>query len=292
MSHLLSIDHDHARPGMEAGQPYLRLERLTKEFGKGRNVSVAVQNVSLDVKKGEFITLIGHSGCGKSTVLSMVAGLHTPTAGRVMLDGKRVEKPGADRAMVFQNYSLLPWMTVRENVFQAVDAVFGAMMPKYRKTESTEYYLRMVNLWAHRDRYPAELSGGMRQRVSIARAFAVQPRVLLLDEPFGALDALSKGALHEELLRMWSNEAARHPQTVLMVTHDIDEAVYLSDRIVVMGNGPAATIREVLEVTLERPRDKRGMMHDPACRELKERLLELLEEGFAAPTHRAELATA
>lgn len=264
---------------------YLRLDRLTKEFGKGRQRSVAIQDVSLEVAKGEFISLIGHSGCGKSTVLNLVAGLQTATSGQVLLEGQRVEAPGADRAMVFQNYSLLPWLTVRENVFQAVDAVFGALMPPYRKSEATEYYLRMVNLWEHRGKYPSQLSGGMRQRVSIARAFSVQPRVLLLDEPFGALDALTKGSLHEELLRMWSDEAKRHPQTVLMVTHDIDEAIYLSDRIVVMSNGPAARIKEVLEVPIARPRQKREVMHDRVYLRLKERLLELLEEGFARPAH-------
>jgi nitrate/nitrite transport system ATP-binding protein len=260
---------------------YLRLDRLGKEFGRGREKSVAIQDVSLDVAQGEFVALIGHSGCGKSTVLNLVAGLQEPTTGQVLLDDKRVEGPGADRAMVFQNYSLLPWLTVYQNVYQAVDAVFGNLMPTHRKREATEHYLRMVNLWDHRTKRPAQLSGGMRQRVSIARAFSVQPRVLLLDEPFGALDALTKGSLHEELLQMWSAEAQRRPQTVLMVTHDIDEAIYLSDRIVVMGNGPAATIAEVIGVPLGRPRDKRELMHDRTFLQIKERLLELLEEGVA-----------
>lgn len=267
---------------------YLRLDRLTKEFGRGKQKSVAISEVSLEVAKGEFVSLIGHSGCGKSTVLNLVAGLEMPTTGQVMLENERITGPGAERAMVFQNYALLPWLTVSENVFQAVDAVFGDLMPRDRKREATEYYLRMVNLWDHRTKKPAQLSGGMKQRVSIARAFSVQPRVLLLDEPFGALDALTKGSLHEELLRMWSNEAKRRPQTVLMVTHDIDEAIYLSDRIVVMGNGPAATIREVITVPLERPRDKRELMHNRKYLAIKERLLELLEEGFARPTSAIE----
>src|SRR5688572_24525246 len=159
---------------------YLQLDRLGKEFGRGRDKSVAIQDVSLDVAQGEFVALIGHSGCGKSTVLNLVAGLQEPTTGQVLLDGKRVEGPGADRAMVFQSYSLLPWLTVYENVFQAVDAVFGNLMPTYRKREVTEHYLRMVHLWDHRTKRPSQLSGGMRQRVSIARAFSVQPRVLLL----------------------------------------------------------------------------------------------------------------
>jgi nitrate/nitrite transport system ATP-binding protein len=260
---------------------YLKIENLRKEFRTGKTTAVAIQDVNLDVEKGEFICLIGHSGCGKSTVLNIVAGLTEPSGGRVLLDDKPIDGPGADRAMVFQNYSLLPWLTVRENVFQAVDAVFGELMPLERKAETTEYYLRMVHLWEHRFKYPAQLSGGMRQRVSIARAFSVRPRVLLLDEPFGALDALTKGSLHEELLEMWREEKSRNAQTVLMVTHDIDEAIYLSDRIVVMSDGPAATIREVLDVRIERPRVKREVMHDPQYLELKEHLLELLEEGFA-----------
>lgn len=269
---------------------YLKLDRLSKAFGKGAKRSLALNEVSLDIAKGEFIALIGHSGCGKSTVLNLVAGLETATSGEVLLDGRKVTAPGADRAMVFQNYSLLPWLTVKDNVFQAVDAVFGALRPKYWKQEATEYYLRMVNLWDHRDKYPSALSGGMRQRVSIARAFAVQPRVLLLDEPFGALDALTKGSLHEELLRMWSDEGKRTPQTILMVTHDLDEALYLSDRIVVMSNGPAATIREVLEVPIPRPRDKRRLMHDPVYLAIKERLLELLEEGHPTSASTSEAA--
>jgi nitrate ABC transporter ATP-binding subunit len=271
---------------------YLQLDRLSKEFGRGRDRTVAICDVTLEVAKGEFISLIGHSGCGKSTVLSLVAGLQVPSAGEVRLDGRTIRHPGADRAMVFQNYSLLPWLTVAANVFEAVDAVFASLMPIDRKHDATEYYLRMVNLWDHRHKYPSQLSGGMRQRVSIARAFAVQPRVLLLDEPFGALDALSRGSLQEELLLMWSKEAKRHPQTVVMVTHDIDEAIYLSDRIVVMSNGPAATIKEVLEVPLGRLRDKREMMYDPLCRELKQQLLDILEEGFVQPSYRTEATAA
>jgi nitrate/nitrite transport system ATP-binding protein len=271
---------------------YLRLDRLSKEFGSGRDRSVAIREVSLEVGQGEFVALIGHSGCGKSTVLNLVAGLLTPTTGQVLLDGIRVQGPGADRAMVFQNYSLLPWLTVFANVYQAVDAVFGGLMPTHRKHEATEHCLRMVSLWDHRAKRPSQLSGGMRQRVSIARAFAVQPRVLLLDEPFGALDALTKSSLHEELLHMWSSEARRRPQTVLMVTHDIDEAIYLSDRIVVMGNGPAATIAEVIDVPLVRPRNKRDLIHDRTFLGVKERLLELLEEGFVRPAYRSEASAA
>lgn len=277
---------------MNVMSAYLCLDGLWKEYGRGNQKSIAIREVSIDIAKGEFIALIGHSGCGKSTVLNLVAGLQEPSRGQVTLDGHRVEGPGADRAMVFQNYSLLPWLNVFENVFQAVDSVFGALKPHYMKKEITEYYLRMVNLWDHRKKFPAQLSGGMRQRVSIARAFSVMPRVLLLDEPFGALDALTKGSLHEELLRMWTNEAERNPQTVLMVTHDIDEAIYLSDRIIVMSNGPAATIAEVLEVKLERPRDKRELMHDPTYLGIKERLLVLLDGGFNQARQGSEASAA
>ena len=275
-------------PFEERETAYLRLEGLRKEFGEGTARAIAVQDVTLEVAKGEFVSLIGHSGCGKSTVLGMVAGLVEPTDGRVVLDGKAIDRPGPDRAMVFQNYALLPWLTVEENVFQAVDSVHGARMPRYMKRETTEYYLRMVNLWDHRKKKPSHLSGGMRQRVSIARAFSVRPRVLLLDEPFGALDPLSKGSLHEELLTMWTREARRDPQTVLMVTHDIDEAIYLSDRIVVMSSGPAATVREVLAVELGRPREKRELLHDPRAIDLRARLLELLEEGYIRTTSPAQ----
>jgi nitrate ABC transporter ATP-binding subunit len=262
---------------------HLELTGVGIDFPTDKGLYRALQNVNLRIDKGEFVSLIGHSGCGKSTVLNLVAGHQMPSSGKVVQDGKLIDAPRADRARAFQNYSLLPWLTVRENVFQAVDAVFGALMPPYMKSESTEYYLRMVSLWDHRQKLPSQLSGGMRQRVSIARAFAVQPRVLLLDEPFGALDALTKGSLHEELLKMWSDETKRHPQTVMMVTHDIDEAISLSARIVVMSNGPAATISEVINVPLERPRDKRELMDNRDYLDIKARLLELLQEGFARP---------
>jgi ABC-type nitrate/sulfonate/bicarbonate transport system ATPase subunit len=178
--------------------------------------------------------------------------------------------------MVFQSYSLLPWLTVEDNVCQAVEAVFKDAMPSQEKRARTERFLRMVNLWEHRRKRPSEISGGMRQRTAIARAFAVKPDMLLLDEPFGALDALTKGSLHDELLAMWRSDGRR--QTILMVTHDIDEAIYLADRVVVMTDGPAATIREIIPIPLSRPREKRSVMNDPRSLTIKEHLLSLLQK--------------
>jgi len=212
-----------------------------------------------------------------------VAGVYPPSAGIVRVNGMPVTGPGPDRAMVFQSYSLLPWLTVEENVFEAVDAVLANQMPMRDKRARAERFLRMVGLWEHRRKRPAEISGGMRQRTAIARAFAVQPEVLLLDEPFGALDALTKGTLHDELLALWRSDGRR--QTILMVTHDIDEAVYLADRVVVMTDGPAATIREVIPVPLSRPREKRAVMHDPRTLDIKERLLSLLQGSPAENAH-------
>lgn len=266
--------------------PYIRIENLQKVFTTGKNKMVAVNDINLEIRQGEFICFIGHSGCGKSTVLSMVAGLYQPSGGQIMVEGRIVKGPGSDRAMVFQNYSLLPWLTVRENVFEAVDSVYEFNHTTTEKHQITDHFLKLVQLWEHRDKKPGQLSGGMKQRVAIARAFAIKPDVLLLDEPFGALDALTKGSLHDELLRMWRDEGERR-QTVLMVTHDMDEAIYLSDRIVVMTNGPAATIGEIITVDIERPRDKRSVMHHSQYIGIKERLMELLEENFAPPLAKA-----
>jgi nitrate/nitrite transport system ATP-binding protein len=257
-------------------EPYLCIDCVSKSFQLGRETVTAVRDVSLEVRRGEFVAFIGHSGCGKSTVLNMVAGIAEPSTGSIRLGGRTVRGPGPDRAMVFQSYSLLPWLTVEDNVFQAVDAVFDEQMLPKDKRARAERFLRMVNLWEHRRKRPSEISGGMRQRTAIARAFAVKPDVLLLDEPFGALDALTKGSLHDELLALWRSDGRR--QTILMVTHDIDEAIYLADRVMVMTDGPAATIREVIPIPLARPREKRSVMHDPRYLELKEHLLSLLQK--------------
>ena len=260
--------------------PFVQIKDVRKTFKTGKGEYVALRDVNLDVSQGEFVAFIGHSGCGKSTLLNMIAGLYTPTQGSVKVDGREIKAPGSDRAMVFQNYSLLPWMSVSENVFQAVDSVYEKNLTTTAKRELSVKFIEMVGLGKHKDKLPGQLSGGMKQRAAIARAFATKPEVLLLDEPFGALDALTKGALHDELIDIW-NESAQggRKQTIFMVTHDIDEAMYLCDRIVVFTNGPAATIGEVIEVPIPRPRDKRSMSQLSIYGEIKARLIELLTVG-------------
>jgi nitrate/nitrite transport system ATP-binding protein len=256
----------------------LSIRGMGKVFESSRGPVVALHDINLDIRRGEFVSLIGHSGCGKSTLLNIIAGLYHQSAGSVTLDDRPVTRPGPDRGVVFQNYSLLPWLSVHGNVFAAVDAVYPERS-KNDKRALVDDFLRKVGLYEHRDKRPSQISGGMKQRVAIARAFATHPKVLLLDEPFGALDALTKGALHEELMRMWSGDM--QTETVVMVTHDIDEAIYLSDRIVVMTNGPAATIGEIIEVPIPRPRDKRAILHTPEWATIKERLLYLLTVAYA-----------
>lgn len=272
--------------------PEVRFDNVSKSFGKGRALYTAVTNITLDVPRGEFVSFIGHSGCGKSTLLNMVAGLFAPTRGSVLVEGVAVTEPGPDRAMVFQHHGLLPWLTVYDNVDIAVAAVFpGPLAGQGQlRSERVETVLRAVGLWEHRHKKPSQISGGMKQRTAIARAFAVQPRLLLLDEPFGALDALTKSSLHEQLLDLWS--ADRSCDTVLMVTHDIDESIFLSDRVVVMTNGPAATIREVVEINLPRPREKRAVMATRAFVELKDHLLELLTDAPSEAALELALETA
>jgi nitrate/nitrite transport system ATP-binding protein len=252
---------------------YLSIENMEIAFNTPKGKFVAVKDINLEIEKGQIVSIIGHSGCGKSTILNAVSGMLFPTKGKVILNGALIQGPGPDRGIVFQNYSLLPWLTVYENIFQAVDAALAAKS-KVEKIGLVEKYLKMVNLWEHREKYPKQISGGMKQRVAIARAFAIDPEVLLLDEPFGALDALTKGSLHIELLKMWN--LTHRTKTIIMVTHDIEEAVFLSDRIVVMNNGPAATIREIEEVHLPRPRNKKDIVNLPEYRTIRERLLSLL----------------
>lgn len=242
-------------------------------FDTSNGKFVAVKDINLEIEKGQIVSIIGHSGCGKSTILNAIGGMLFPTKGKVLLNDAVIKGPGPDRGIVFQNYSLLPWLTVYQNIFQAVDAaVFKQSRPE--KHDLVAKFLKMVNLWEHRDKYPKQISGGMKQRVAIARAFAIDPGVLLLDEPFGALDALTKGSLHIELLKIWN--LTQRSKTIVIVTHDIEEAVFLSDRIVVMNNGPAATIREVEEVHLPRPRNKKDIVSMPEYRIIRERLLSLL----------------
>ncbi len=225
----------------------------------------ALRDIHLGIDKGEFIALIGHSGCGKSTLLNLIAGLLLPTEGGLICDNKEIAGPGPERAMVFQNHSLLPWLTCFDNVYLAVERVFGGKESKDQLKKRTQEALELVNMAHATHKRPNEISGGMKQRVGIARALAMEPKVLLMDEPFGALDALTRAHLQDELLKI----VARTKSTVVMVTHDVDEAVLLSDRIVMMTNGPAATIGEILDVPLARPRNRVTLAEDPtymACR--------------------------
>jgi nitrate/nitrite transport system ATP-binding protein len=231
---------------------YLVVDDAGMVFETKKGPFVALCNIDLTVAKGEFVTLIGHSGCGKSTLLNLIAGLLRPSSGNLMVSNREIVGPGPDRGMVFQNHSLLPWMSCLENVLLAVERVFGAQESKAQLKQRALAALEMVGLTHAQEKKPQEISGGMKQRVGIARALAMEPKVLLMDEPFGALDALTRAHLQDELLRI----IAKTHSTVVMVTHDVDEAVLLSDRIVMMTNGPAATIGEIVQVQLDRPRDR------------------------------------
>ena len=259
-------------------EPYLEMRGVAKTFSTPHGPYPAVRDVTLDVARGEIVSLIGHSGCGKSTLLSLVAGLDRPTEGELRLDERVIDGPGPDRGVVFQNYSLLPWMSVWDNIFEAVDSAVAGLS-KSEKRERTEQFVHAVGLWEHRLKRPAQISGGMKQRVAVARAFSVHPEVLLLDEPFGALDALTRASLQDELIKLWTLDSST--ETVLMVTHDIDEAILLSDRIAVMTRGPAGTIGEVIDVPLARPRDRQAVLNDGAYREVRERLWYLLTVVYA-----------
>ena len=259
-------------------EPNIVLDNISVSFKTAKGSFTAVKDISLTVKKGEIVSLIGHSGCGKSTLMGTISGMVKPSKGRVLANDKMVTKPGPDRGIVFQNYSLLPWLNVYKNIFTAVDSALPGKSDKEKK-ELVESNLRMVNLWEHKDKLPGQLSGGMKQRVAIARAFTINPSILLLDEPFGALDALTKSSMHVELLKLWNLD--NREKTIVMVTHDIEEAIFLSDRIVVMTNGPEATIREIVSVPLERPRNKKLIVHDPTYMEIHDHLLNLLIDKFS-----------
>ena len=256
----------------------INIKNVTISFDTPKGEYVAVKDISLKIKKGEIISLIGHSGCGKSTLMNSISGMVKPTKGEVSANNKIVTGPGPDRGIVFQNYSLLPWLSVYKNIFEAVDSVLKDKT-KAEKLEITENNLKMVNLWEHKDKLPGQLSGGMKQRVAIARAFAINPSILLLDEPFGALDALTKGSMHIELLKLWNLD--NRNKTIVMVTHDIDEAIFLSDKVVVLNNGPAATIKEIVNVPIERPRNKKDIVHHPEYMNTHDRLMGLLFEKFS-----------
>ncbi|QIB65750.1 ABC transporter ATP-binding protein [Kineobactrum salinum] len=270
---------------------YLDISGVGIEFDTGGQKFRALQNINLKIGKGEFVTLIGHSGCGKSTVLNIVAGLLQASEGGVILEGREVQDPGPERAVVFQNHALMPWLTVWDNVALAVNQVFRKTMNRHQRREWIEHNLRLVNMEQARNKLPAEISGGMKQRVGIARCLAMQPKVLLMDEPFGALDALTRAQLQDSLMRI----QAELGNTVVMITHDVDEAVLLSDRIVMMSNGPAATIGEILKVPLARPRDRLALAEDPDFVHLRQQVLEFLYAKQAVavdPAASAERAAA
>ena len=251
---------------------YLELSKLTKSYPSPKGDAVIVKDVDFKFRKGEFVTVIGHSGCGKSTILMMVAGLSTISSGAIVLAGKELTGPGPDRGVVFQSPSLLPWMTARENVMLGVNQVFYTA-EKLEREQIAEYYLTLVGLGDAMDKTPKELSQGMRQRVGIARAFALAPKMLLLDEPFGMLDSLTRYELQEVLIQLWRREK----MTAMMVTHDVDEALFLSDRIICMTDGPEAGIGEVIEVNFPRPRERQAVMEHPDYYVLRERLIHFLE---------------
>jgi nitrate/nitrite transport system ATP-binding protein len=257
---------------------YLELFNLTKTYPGPKGPAVIVKDFNLRVRKGEFITLIGHSGCGKSTVLSMIAGLNDVTDGGIILAGKELVGPGPDRGVVFQSPCLLPWLTAFENVMLGVDNVFYTAT-KAERRQVGEYYLELVGLGDSLHKKPAELSQGMRQRVGIARAFAVSPKMLLLDEPFGALDSLTRYELQHVLLELWRKDR----KTALMVTHDVDEALFLSDRVVMMTNGPAAEVGGVLQVAFPRPRVRQDVLEHPDYYRLRETLIDFLETHAHRP---------
>jgi bicarbonate transport system ATP-binding protein len=257
--------------------PFVEIEGVSKVYPrKDGSETVVLDGVDLTVNAGEFICVIGHSGCGKSTLLDMVSGFRTPSSGEVRVNGKRVTEPGPDRMVVFQNYALLPWKTAFENIYLAVHAVYPDK-PKDEKVALVNKHLAMVGLEEAANKKPGQLSGGMKQRVSIARALSIYPEVLILDEPFGALDAITKEELQEELLKIW----AEHKVTVMMITHDIDEALFLADRIVMMTNGPAAKIGEIMTVPFPRPRDRAALLEDPKYYTLRNEALDFLFGRYA-----------
>jgi bicarbonate transport system ATP-binding protein len=255
---------------------FLDIQGVSKVYETPKGPFTVLQDVDLSVGEGEFICVIGHSGCGKTTLLNMVSGFTAPSSGTVSLRNQPIVKPGPDRMVVFQGYALLPWLSAFENIYLAVDAVYPKLS-KAEKTNRVRENLTLVGLTTAADKKPDQLSGGMKQRVAIARALSIRPEVLILDEPFGALDALTKEELQEELLKIWNERRC----TVLMITHDIDEALFLCDRLVMMTNGPAARIGEILTIPFARPRTRSRIMEDPQYYELRNYALDFLYRRFA-----------
>jgi nitrate ABC transporter ATP-binding subunit len=264
---------------MSTQSPFLIVDNISKVYpplSKDGDPYTVLEGVNLTVQQGEFICVIGHSGCGKSTLLNMVSGFSKPSTGEVRLKGLPIGKPGPDRMVVFQGYALLPWLTVFENVYLAVNAVYPEKS-QAEKSQVVKEHLAMVGLGDAMEKKPPEISGGMKQRVAIARALSIRPEVLILDEPFGALDAITKEELQEELLKIWNANRC----TVLMITHDIDEALFLADRLVMMTNGPAANIGEIMEIPFKRPRDRARIMELPEYYKLRNHALDFLYNRFA-----------
>jgi nitrate/nitrite transport system ATP-binding protein len=260
-------------------RPYLKLDRIAKSFPTAAGSMQVLRDINLVIDDGEYVSIIGHSGCGKSTLLNIVAGLTQVSEGAVLLENQEVNSPGPERAVVFQNHSLLPWLTVYENVALAVNRVFGRRKSRAERDAWIRHNLALVNMTHALDRRPSEISGGMKQRVGIARALAMEPKILLLDEPFGALDALTRAHLQDSVMEIH----LRLKNTMIMITHDVDEAVLLSDRIVMMTNGPAATIGEVLDVPLERPRRRLDLVNDRVYAQCRAAVLEFLYARHKAP---------
>ncbi|EEF60109.1 ABC transporter ATP-binding protein [Pedosphaera parvula] len=250
---------------------FLELKNVSKGYGATGQRTEVLRDINLTMEKGEFVAIVGYSGAGKSTLISMIAGLIRPDAGNITLNDLEITEPGPDRGIVFQNYSLLPWLTVYENIHLAVDQVFPNWAPA-RKQQHVEKYVAMVNLTPARDKRPSELSGGMRQRVSVARALAMDPQILLLDEPLGALDALTRSTLQDEISRIWSDDR----KTVVLITNDVDEGIYLADRIIPLSAAPNATLGKSVKIDLPRPRDRKAMNHDARFKAIRKEVIDYL----------------
>ncbi len=265
-----------SRPSAVGSHTLLRFEGVGMAYPTPKGPYQVLENIDFEVQAGEFVCVIGHSGCGKSTLLNTVSGFAKPTSGQVLLKGAPIQRPGPDRMVVFQGYALLPWLTAYENVYLAIDSV-KPKLPEREKREIVMEHLELVGLTQAAEKLITQLSGGMKQRVAIARALAIRPEVLILDEPFGALDAITKEELQEELLKIWNTQKC----TVLMITHDIDEALFLADRLVMVTNGPAAGIGDVLNIDFPRPRSREDIMEDPRYYELRNSALDFLYNRFA-----------